>query len=62
MESYDSMRGTAWKVCRSWFHAWNRMESYGSYASMHEIAWKPYELDPGSLKLRVVSKQTPKTI
>ena len=43
MESYDSMRGIAWKVCRPWFHAWNRMESYGSYASMHGIAWKPYE-------------------
>ena len=43
MESYDSMRGIAWKVCRSWFHAWNRMESYGSYASMHGNAWKPYK-------------------
>ena len=29
MESYDSMHGIAWKVCRPWFHAWNRMESYG---------------------------------
>ena len=47
MESYDSMRGIAWKVCRSWFHAWNRMESYGSYASMHGIAWKPYEFGSG---------------
>ena len=36
MESYDSMRGIAWKVCTSWFHAWNRMESCGS---MHFHVW-----------------------
>ena len=47
MKSCDSMRGIAWKVCRSWLHAWNRMESYGSYASMHRIAWKPYEFGSG---------------
>ena len=35
VESYNPMRGNAWKVCRSFFHARNCMESYGSYASMH---------------------------
>ena len=47
MESYDSMRGIAWKVFTSWLYAWNRMESYGLYASMHGIAWKPYEFESG---------------
>ena len=47
MESYCSMYGIAWNVSLSWFHAWNRMESYWSYGSMHGIAWKPYEFGSG---------------
>ena len=61
MESYDSMRGIAWKVCRPWFHVWNRMESHGSYASMHGISWKPYEFGSGYSRKQLVENTRRKT-
>ena len=52
MKSYDSMRGIACKVCRSGFHAWNRMESYGHMRPCMELHGSLMNLDPGGYDAR----------